>query len=207
MKENGFMLAKERSRGYPAQTITDADYVNDIALLANTHIQAKSLLHSLERVAGGISLHVNVEKIEYMRSNRRGDISTLNRRSLKLVDKFSSVSSIEKDFNTRLAKAWTTIDRLSVTWKSDLSDKIKRFFQAAVVSILLFGCTTRTLTKHMEKKLDGNNTRMLRAVLNKSWRQHTTKQQLYGHRLPISKTIQIRRTRHVGHFWKIRMNS
>ena len=36
MKDNGFKLTKERSRRYPAQTITDADYADDIALLANT---------------------------------------------------------------------------------------------------------------------------------------------------------------------------
>ena len=83
-----------------------------------------------------------------------------------------------------------------------LSDKMKRsFFQAAVVSILLYGCTTWTLTKRMEKKLEGNYTRMLRAILNKSWRQHSTKQQLYGHQLPITKTIKVRRTRHAGHCW------
>ena len=70
-------------------------------------------------------------------------------------------------------------------WKSDLTDKIKRsFLQAAVVSILLYECTTWTLTKRMEKKLDGNYTRMLQAILNKSTWQHTTKQQLYGH-LPL----------------------
>ena len=51
-----------------------------------------------------------------------------------------------------------------------LTDKMKRsFFQAAVVSILLYGCTTWTLTKRLEKKLDGNYTRMLRAILNNSW--------------------------------------
>ena len=60
--------------------------------------------------------------------------------------------------------------------KSNLADKMKRsFFQAAVVSILLYGCTTWTLTKRLEKKLDGNYTRMLRAILNKSWRQYPTK--------------------------------
>ena len=65
------------------------------------------------------------------------------------------------------------INRLSVIWKSNLTDKMKRsFFQAAFVSILLYGCTTWMLTKRMEKKLDGNYTRMLRAILNKSWRQH-----------------------------------
>ena len=84
-----------------------------------------------------------------------------------------------------------------------LTDKMKRsFFQAAVVSILLYGCTTWTLTKRLEKKLDGNYTRMLRAVLNKSWRQHPTRHQLYGHLLPITKTIQVRRTRHAGHCWR-----
>ena len=113
---------------------------------------------------------------------------------LKLVDKFtylgSSVSSTEKDINTQLTKAWTAIDRLSIIWKSDLTDKMKRsFFQAAVVSILLYGYTTWTLTKRLERKLDGNYTRMLRAVLNKSWRQHPTRLQLYGHLPPITKTI------------------
>ena len=88
----------------------------------------------------------------------------------------SSVSSTEKDIHTRLTKAWTAIDRLSIIWKSDLTDKMKRsFFQAAVVSILLYGCTTWTLTKLLEKKLVGNYTRMLRAILNKSWRQHPTR--------------------------------
>ena len=76
------------------------------------------------------------------------------------------------------------------------------FFQAAVVSILLYGCTTWTLTKRLERKLDGNYTRMLRAVLNKSWRQHPTRLQLYGHLPPITKTIQVRRTRHAGHCWR-----
>ena len=99
-----------------------------------------------------------------------------------------------------LAKAWAAIDRLSIIWKSNLTDNMKRsFFQAAVVSILLYGCTTWTLTKRLEKKLDGNYTRMLRAILNKSWQQHPTKHQLYGHLPPITKTIQARRTRHAGH--------
>ena len=61
------------------------------------------------------------------------------------------------------------------------------FFQAAVVLILLYGCTSWTLTRWMENKLDGNYTRMLWAILNKFWRQHPTKHQLYGHLPPIMK--------------------
>ena len=79
-----------------------------------------------------------------------------------------------------------------------------RFFQTAVVSILLYGCTTWTLTKQLEKKLDSNYTRMLWVILNKSWQQHPTRHQLYGHLPPIIKTIQVRWTRHAGHCWRSR---
>ena len=169
----------------------------------------KHYLLSLERAATGIDLLVNAHKTEYMSFNQAGDISTLDRTSLKLVDKFtylgSSVSLNEKDIDTRTTKAWTAIDKLSVIWKLDLTDKMKSsFFQAAVVSILLYRCTTWTLTKRLEKKLDSNYTRMLRAILNKSWRQHPTKHQLYGHLPPITKTIQARQTRHAGHCWRSR---
>ena len=141
--------------------------------------------------------------------NLTGNISTRDENSLKLVDKFtylgSSVSSTEKDIDTRLTKAWTAIDKLSIIWKSNLTDKMKRsFFQTAVVSILLYGCTTWTLRKRLEKKLNGNYTRMLGAILNKSRRQHPTKHRLYGHQPPITKTIKVRRTRHVGYFWRSR---
>ena len=73
------------------------------------------------------------------------------------------------------------------------------------MAILLYRCTAETLTKRMEKKLDGNYTRMPRAILNKSWRQHLTKQQLYSHLQSITKTIQVRRTRrtrHAEHYWR-----
>ena len=70
--------------------------------------------------------------------------------------------------------------------------------------ILLYGCNTWTLTKRLEKKLDSNYTRMLWAILNKSWRQHPTRHQLYGHLPPIMKTIQVRRTRHAGPCWRSR---
>ena len=116
----------------------------------------------------------------HIKQNTCALISTLGGSSQKLVDKFtcleSSDSSTEADTDTRLTKAWTAIDKLSVIWKSDLTDKMKRsFFQVAVVSILLYGCTTWTLSKRMGKKLNDNYTRMLRAILNKSVRQHPKK--------------------------------
>ena len=104
-----FELTKKRSRRYPVKTITKADSADDIAILANTPNQAETLQHSLERAATGIGLHVNAHKTEYMCYNQTGDISTLDGTPLKLVDKFtylgSSVSSTEKDIDTRLTKA------------------------------------------------------------------------------------------------------
>ena len=88
---------------------------------------------------------------------------------------------------------------------SDLADKIKSsFFQALVLSILLYGCTTWTLTKRTEKMIDGNYTEMLLAILNKSWRLHPPNHYLYGHLPPIAKTIKVIPTRHAGHCWRSR---
>ena len=180
----------------------NVDYADAIVLLASTPAQAKSQLHGQQVALASMSMQT---KTEYMCFNQyqRGDISILNGGSLKLLDKFnylrSSVSSTENNVNTWFVKAKSTINRLLVIWKSDLSDKIKHnFFQAAVVSILLYGCPTWMLTKCKEKTLNVNCTRMLWAILNKSSKQHPTKQQLYRHLPLISKTIQIRQTRHPG---------
>ena len=156
-------------RQNPIRSLPLQDRVYLGVMEINTPNQAETLLHSLERAAAGTVLHVNAHKTEYMCFNQAGHISTLDGTSLKLVDKFtylgSSVSSIEKDFDARLTKAWTAIDKLSVLWKSDLTDKMTRsFLQAVVMSILLYGCTTWTLIERLEKKLDENYTRMLRAI-------------------------------------------
>ena len=93
IRENGFGLTKKRSKRYPTKTITDADYADDIAILVKTPNQAETQLHSLERAAVGIGLHVNAHKTEYMCYNQTGDISTLDGTYLKLVDKFTYLGS------------------------------------------------------------------------------------------------------------------
>ena len=104
IKENSFKLTNERSIRYPAKTITNAGYTDDIVHLANAPAKVETLLHSLERVVAGFGLHVNAHKTEYMYFNQTGDNSTQNGSFLKLVDKFtylgSSVSSSKTDINT-----------------------------------------------------------------------------------------------------------
>ena len=93
MKEHVFKQAKARSRRYPSQTITDADYTDNIVLLANAPAQVEILLHNLERVAAGIGLHINADKTEYMYINQRGDISTLTGGGLR--NKWTSSPTLE----------------------------------------------------------------------------------------------------------------
>ena len=127
-----------------------------------------------------------ISRNRYLVSHKNQDLKYWSAKQTGFVKhNIISILRLVKDIDTRLTKAWTAIDRLSIIWKSDLTDKMKHsFFQAAVVSMLQYGCTTWTLTKRL-KKLDGNYTRMLRAILNKSWWQHPTRHQLYGHLPPI----------------------
>ena len=134
-------------------------------------------------------------------------ISIPSSKLLMIVDEFayirSNISSTESNINIRLTKLWNAIEKLLIIQKSDLSNKIKQdFFQAVSVTILLYGCTTWMLTKHIEKKLDGIYPKMLCAVLHKSWKQYFTKQLLLGHLPLISQTMQGRQTKHEGHCWR-----
>ena len=88
--------------------------------------------------------------------------------------------------------------------RPDWWNKMQFFPSTGHINTAVWMHYINTITKRMEKKLDGNYTRMLQAILNKSWRQHPTKQQLYSHLPPITKTIQVRWTRHAGHCWRIR---
>ena len=79
------------------------------------------------------------------------------------------------------------------------------FYRSGLTLLVACRClfsVDKTLFLRQVNKLDGNYTRMLRTILNKSWRQHPTKQQLYCHLPPIMKTIQVRRTRSAGRCWR-----
>ena len=158
MIENEFIQKKKKTKN-KKQTIPRTNYYRRRLRRyhwASGKYSNPSLQHSLEQTAGCISLHINADKTEYMCFNQKGDISILNAGSQKLMNNSitleASISSTESD-------------RLSIIWKSNLCDKIKRsFFQAAVVSIPLNGRTTSTLTKCIEKRLDGNCTRIIRDI-------------------------------------------
>ena len=154
IKESDFSLKKKKKRGrsrqYPTETITDPDYTDDLALFANTSAQAELLLHCLKQASRGIGLNMNSEKTKFKCFKQEGAISTLNNKPLKIVNHStylgSKISSTESNVTLCIRKTQIAIDWLLTIWKSDLSDKIKlEFFQAVAMSVLLYGCTTKTL--------------------------------------------------------------
>ena len=208
IKQNGFELTKKRNRRYPAKTITDTDNADDIAILGNTSNQAETRLNSLERAAIGTGLLVNGHKTEYMCYNQTGDISTLDRTSLKLVDKFtyigSSVSSTEKDIDTRLTKALTAIDKLSIIWKSDLTYKMKQFLPGSghinTAVWMHYLDANKTAGEKARWQLHKNVTSNIEQVLAATPHKAPTIRPPASHH----ETIQVRRNRHAGHCWRSR---
>ena len=206
-KHLGFKLKQAQSSRNPAKFITDVDYADDLALTSHTIQEATELLHKLETAAREIGLYINTKKTEYMEFNQTGTITSLDGRQLKSVQDFtylgSSIQSTDKDMQIRKGKAWTALNKLEKIWKSNLSMKLKRnLFTAVVESVLLYGSTTWTLTKKQASQLDGTYTRMLRAVLNISWKKHPTRKLLYGNLPTVSHKIRDRRLRFAGHCYR-----
>ena len=207
MKELGLTLKHARSRRHPVETITDADYADDLALFADTIDEATKLLHSLENASENVGLYVNAKKTEFMPFNQEGNMQTVRGEPVKQVSSFiylgSEVADTESDVNIRIGKAWTALNKMKTIWESRLSDELKRqFFRATVESVLLYGSVTWTLTKHLEQRLSGTYTRMLRAALNISWREHPTKERLYGKIPNVITMVRERRMRFAGHCWR-----
>ena len=206
-KDLGLTLQKSRGRRYPTVTISDADYADDLAHFEESCSDAEKLLHVLEEKANSVGSRVNIRKTQNFNINTNHKVRSVNGSQLKSVDNYtylgSEISSVDKEINIRIAKSWSALHKLSSIWKSNLMAILKRnFFRAVVESVLLYGYEAWTLTKKLERKLDGTYTRMLRVVFNISWKLHLTNKKLYGNIPTLSKTIRERRTRFAGHFFR-----
>ena len=147
-------------------------------------------------------MNINAGKTEFISINQGENekIKSLNGKDIKKVSDFkylgSYIQSTEKDMNIRLAKSWAALNKMNAIWKSRLPDRIKRnFFRATVESVLVYGSVSWTLTKALEKRLSGNYTRMLRAILNKSWKDHHTNKEIYANIPDIYTSIRQQRLR------------
>lgn len=204
--ELGFTLYPRKSRRVHSVNVTDLCFADDIALLVDELQQAQELLQLVETEAAKVGLHVNGPKTELMSFNQDQTITikSITGHIIKVVENFKylggRMKSTEDDIKVRKALAWTACHKLRKVWSSSLKKSLKvRLFIATVESVLLYNCGTWTLTKQMEKSLDGVYTRMLRMALNVSWKQHITNEELYGDLPKITAKIAMHRLRLAGH--------
>lgn len=205
----GFTTAPARSRRYPAERVTDADFADDLALLTDTLKDAQEMLDSLEKVAKTVGLTMNESKTKYLSINLTIDeqqevLKASNGSAIEKVEDFvylgSWIASTEHDFFVRKAKAWASCHQMKNVWTSSLRRELKiRLFVATVESILLYGTETWTITKSLAKRIDGCYTRMLRMALNINWKEHRTNKEVYGDLPRVTHKIQQRRMRLAGH--------
>ena len=152
------------------------DYKDDLAIVTDKNSEAIILLHKIEKASKEIGLSINTGKKKFISINQGINevIKSLNGKNIKEVSYFkylgSYIQSTEKYINIRLAKSWAALNEMNSIWKSRLPDKMKRnFFRVTVESMLIYGSGSWTLTKVLANRLNGNYTRMLRAILNRSW--------------------------------------
>ena len=205
-EELGFKLEKRRSRRHPPVLITDTDFADDIALISEGIQEAQEMLTRVETETLKIGLHLNEKKTKAMIFNQdyTTPIKSKSGKDIKAVENFKYLGgwmlSTDKDFEIRKALAWTACHKLSKIWKSNIKKKLKeRLFLSTVESILLYGSETWTLTKKLQKRLDGCYTRMLRMAYDVSWKAKLTNIQLYDGLPAVSTKIASRRLKLAGH--------
>lgn len=205
----GFTLNKttRRNQPLPQNTFTDTDYADDLCLISDSVTDAQSFLTRLENAAAEFGLVVNVEKTEAMMFNTVGTLTTItgepieNKQDFKYLGAW--ISSTSKEFNVRKGCAWSALNKLDKLWKSSLPRHLKiEFFKATVESVLLYGAESWTLTKTLEKSLNGCYTRLLRHALNIKWQQRMTNKELYKDLPPISEVVRTRRLKFAGHCYR-----
>ena len=187
--------------------LTDADFADDLAPLSDKLRNAEKLLKILETEAASAGLYMNTTKIKFIAVNTKGTIAAQNGCDLEQVNDFnylgSKIISSENDIQMRIGSAWSALYKLTPIWKSNLDVSIKtEFFRATVKSVLTYSSQAWTLTKSLEKKLNGAYIRMLRATLNVHWSQRVTNKKLYNDLPKITETIRYCRLKFSWHIWR-----
>ena len=104
------------------------------------------------------------------------------------------IDKTANDVKVRKALALKSCNKLNKIWKYSLCKSLKlRTFLTLVESVLLYGSKTWTLTKSLEKSIDGTYTRLLRAVFNLSWSEHLTNRERCSNLPKVTEKIRKRR--------------
>ena len=203
--EYGFTINPAKSKRIKADKISDLEFVDDIALMADSTEEAADLMRAVIRVSCNIGLNMNESKTKYMAENvEPGYIQSLSGKYIGKAENFKylglRIGSTEEHIKVQKAQAWVACHKLQKVWTPDLDRNIKiRLLIAMVELVLLYGAETWMMTKMLTKKIDGIYTRMLWMALNISWKRCMTNEELYGDLPRVSSKIGIRRMKLAGH--------
>ena len=150
---------------------------------------------------------LNADKTEFMSFNQAQEtvLKSANNENIKKVDNFiylgASIDNKVNDVKVKKALAWKSCNKLNKNWQSSLSKPLKLHTFLALIEfdVFLYGSETWTLTKSLEKSIDGTYTMLLRMAYDVSWSEHLTNSELYGNLLKISEKIRPRRPKLSGH--------
>ena len=207
MDNYGFVCEPKRSSRYPEKRLSDLDYADDICLLENSIEKAQQQLDELAINAIKVGLEVNIKKTEYMTNIKNDTKLKLNDNDLQQVEDFkylgAHLESSEKDMEIRIGQAWSAFWKLEKIWlNKHLPDKIKlNLFQAACISILLYGSETWLITEKMKNRLNAYTNKCYRIMLGIRYEDHIKNEEIYK-RLNVDKlykTIVKRQLEWVGH--------
>jgi len=169
---------------------------------------AINILLAIERHAANVGLFLNAKKTEVIIIDNQGknhsDIKASDGSTIKRVDDFKYLGSwlvnTKIEIESRIAQTWSTATKLRRIWRSHIRPNLKKnFLNSCVISILLYGCETWTLTKTLERKLDGTYTKLLRYIHDFPHDAHIANKDLYDDSPYISDIIKHRRIRFAGH--------
>ena len=162
-------------------------------------------------------MEVSTEKSKVLVNSTTGSTAhiSMNGEQLEEVGSFKYLgATLTKDgrstseIKTRLAMATAAMAKLSRFWKSktiSFNTKMK-LFKALVLSILLYGCESWTMTAETTRRIQTFETKCFRRLLDISWKEHKSNDfvrsqvaQLAGPQEPLLALVKRRKLAWFGH--------
>ena len=185
---SGLTLIPRRSSRYPEVKLADLDYADDIALFEESETKMAETTEAIRVAAGKLGLQMSFKKteilpIQHQSSKTTPAVPLANEGIIKVVDHFKYLGAYSsadgfnaKEINHRKGKASGTFRELDMVWKDryiNLSTNLK-FYNACVLSTLLYAAECWSLTERDEARLDAFDMRCQRKILRIKWSQHVT---------------------------------
>ena len=183
--DSGVITHPRASRRYPDKLLNDLDFADDIALLESLTPRSQRQIDRTTECAKDIGLMVNVPKTEYMTRHCDASIPLkVYGEPIQHVTDFkylgSMMDSSGADLKRRKALAWSAFWKLEKLWRNQttsIATKV-RLFNTTCLTVLLYGCESWVITRHMENSINAFATSCYRIMLNIKRTDHVLPLQL-----------------------------